>query len=780
MSEATDSIILKPKPLAIGLGWLGYGIILVLVLIRAMIEQDGFPMWAADPFMFSPPVIGLTPTKAIALNLGIVLSSCLVFMSMGFQRVSIGSVRSGLFVFGLMAIAFHSYTDIETVLPGSNILAVMSVLYVASFAHKFGHLQQLIAALTLSFSALLVIVGAYEMLVIHPATIASYEQTRDSFLASRGWSEGSFEMLVYERRLYQAEPIVWFGLTNVFASFCGACASGLFVIGWRMRSERRFSSLMYLAGAVSLIGLVLTGAKGGFGAFVLGLGLVVLAQRIPKWKIAGNALVMMCLLVMAGLVGRGLIGEGLGERSLFFRWQYMVGSVRMYIANWLTGVGPGHFQDAYAVYKPALSPENVSSPHNLPMNLIATLGLGGVALVLMGIATLIKIRPGIESNAMTGQVDRRRLVQLALIIVAIASVVSIRFGLPAMDTNLLLVQVIASIVWAGVVHGVVRQADHRNAIQWGMFAAGSVLAIHSIIEVTASWYVSGVLAALMVGASCTEVSSKPTIRGAGTVVTVSLLGCVLAIGSQFTTIAKWEHKLMLAAEPASRVSHLRSQMDSLEFSDSPEQVLREVAFELSAGSNTDASIDWIVPALNQFELDGRVEASDHLLQAIEIRPTHMPTLIAASSQLLWQAAVAHSMGDVGKSENLWDHALNILDDGVEYSSGAGGYQWVGNVWRGRMEQNPGDPNKDQWLNHAHSAWEIAYERSPYNPHLAYKLMYLSIERSEDDQAFHWAEIALLRHEQSRLDPLRGLDESDLMHVRTVLRSQIHETEESGP
>ena len=165
---------------------------------------------------------------------------------------------------GVVTIAFHAYTDFETVLPGSNILAILSTLYIASFAHRFHGLQRLVGAAVLSIAVLFVTMGAYEMFVTHPATVVSYEQTRDSFLAARGWSEGSFETLAYERRLYQAEPIVWFGLTNVFASFCGACAAGLVVLGWKSQSNRLFSTLLYIAGMCAFFGLLLELVQGIF------------------------------------------------------------------------------------------------------------------------------------------------------------------------------------------------------------------------------------------------------------------------------------------------------------------------------------------------------------------------------------------------------------------------------------------------------------------------------------------------------------------------------------
>ncbi|MCR9077237.1 MAG: hypothetical protein NXI07_14460, partial [bacterium] len=57
--------------------WVGLIVTLMLCLTRAMIEHDPFPWWSSDPFVFAPPLTGLTPRWALLLNVGILLSSAL-------------------------------------------------------------------------------------------------------------------------------------------------------------------------------------------------------------------------------------------------------------------------------------------------------------------------------------------------------------------------------------------------------------------------------------------------------------------------------------------------------------------------------------------------------------------------------------------------------------------------------------------------------------------------------------------------------------------------------
>ncbi len=764
----------EPSKLGTGLAWVGLILMTTLVMIRTMVEHDAFPMWVSDPFVFSPPVIGLTPTKALLLNLGIVLSCCMVLIGLFLRKEHFGAIAAILMTLGVTVIGYHGFSTFESVAQGSNLLAIVAVLYVASCAHKVDGAQQLIGAITLGFVMLLVVMGAYEMFVIHPNTIANYELTRDSFLAARGWTPGSFEALAYERRLHQAEPIAWFGLTNVFASFAGACGAGLLILGWSLRKTDRISIVYLLGGLVALAGLLMTGAKGGIGAFGLGIGLTAAAMLFKRKKLDGRAIAAMCGLMVFGVITRGFIGERIGELSLLFRSQYMVGSMRMFFEHPIVGVGPGAFQDTYAIVKPALSPEDVASAHSFGFDLIAMLGIGGLALIGVFVSILSRIRLHTDTDTTASIINHRQLTQISLLIIAIASVISIRFGSLAMDTTLLIVQVLGSCAWAWIAYLIVKRDGLGESLRWALFASAGVLAIHSMIEVTGTWMVSGMLWALMIGSACTRTdvpsSSKP--KPVVLLVIASLLGGCLVFGLGIKTTSQWEHELELASESAENISNLRFQLDELEYSTTPTHLREQIAQQLSeiAGYQVSSSIDQIVSELNRAEFFARQSASEHLIEAAQIRPTHMPTSIAASQQILWRASVVDSIGQHDQAVKLWDQALELLESGVSHSTGAGGYQWLGSVYYGRAMQFPDDPAGDSWLEHAQFAWERAFERSPHNPHLALKLMDGAIEQGALDKAGEWADEALRLHEQSRLDPLRGLGESDLMRVRVIVRS----------
>ena len=96
----------------------------------------------------------------------------------------------------------------------------------------------------------------------------------------------------------------------------------------------------------------------------------------------GSAIaVVMVVGVFAAILARGLLvpESWLGERSLLFRWHYLVGAARITGEQALTGVGPDGFQGAYMMARLPRSPEEVTSAHSMFVDWISMLGVSGLA-----------------------------------------------------------------------------------------------------------------------------------------------------------------------------------------------------------------------------------------------------------------------------------------------------------------------------------------------------------------------------------------------------------------
>ncbi len=765
---------------------------IALVLLRAMSEHDAFPWWQSDPFMFSPPVIGLTPTKALVLNMGVLLSCLLAFTGFLKAGTQLGKLRSILFALGSVGIVIHGLTTHESIFEGSNLLAIMSVLYLSSFAHCVPNLQQLISGITLGFVLVIIIVGANEVFVVHPETVSNYKINRDSFLMARGWAPDSFQALAYERRLYQLEPIAWFGLTNVYASFAAAGAAGWFFYSLKSRPQNRLWGIGIVCSIACLLGLLLSGAKGGMGALVLGGVFTAFAISVPRFKVNGQMLSILCGFVLLGIFGRGLIGEQINELSLLFRSQYMTGSMSMFIEHPLLGVGPGAFQDHYSIVKPDMSPEDVASAHSLPFDLIATLGLPGLAFIAFCVLTVSKIRPLLSPvEFVEFQITKRQSTHFMMLIIASAVVVMLRMNAPAMDQELLLLHVFAWLVWSISAFLFARNNSTGSSIRWATFAAAAVLAIHSMIEVTAIWMVSGMLCALMIGNACTQSGSvhtestttDPTADEASSyrftniapafLPSIALITSIVMVAFQLPNIARWEAALNRAADPAVQVSQIKLRLNALEYTTFPGPEIEEIASSLSllTEAHVPSSIDRIVESLNQSEIAGRAYAIDQLHIAQIHRPSHTPTVIAASQQMLYLASAARAIGDLETSEFRWDQAVDLLENHAPLASGAGAHHWLGNVLWNRALEFESDDRRIDWLAEADRVWRIAFERSPHNPHQALRLMELARSRNQPSEMLQWAQLAMDLHHEARLDPLRGLSTEELTGVQQILDDQ---------
>jgi len=69
----------------------------------------------------------------------------------------------------------------------------------------------------------------------------------------------------------------------------------------------------------------------------------------------------------------------------------------------MLGVGPDGFQNAYLTARPAISPEEVDSPHSVLFDWWATLGFGGIAWAALLIAILWFGGRGLIADTSAGQ-----------------------------------------------------------------------------------------------------------------------------------------------------------------------------------------------------------------------------------------------------------------------------------------------------------------------------------------------------------------------------------------
>lgn len=727
-------------------------VVVVLALVRMLTAHEGMPYWGSDPFVFGGAVTGVTDGWGTVLGSGmVVLSGVVVWLARkGGGTGVLGGVAIAL---GMGAIGWHTATGDGAVTKTVSLGAFVGVLVAARCAvNTVPALRRLVLALMLGSVVVLLIEGAHQVFVQHPMTVAFFEESKAEFLASRGWHEGSFEALSYERRLRQPELSGWFGLSNVFAGVVGAMSLGLgmVAISGRKKWARLVSLLCVIAGGAAL---AMSGSKGAIGAVVLGVVVVALVTRTKLGArfCAGRVTIGACAAMIGGTVAGGVMGQ----LSLLFRAQYLVGALRIAKEHLAVGVGAEGFQDAYMALKVGTSPEDVASAHDVVLDLIAMLGVGGLAMVaLLGVWVW-----GTRAEKESGEDGARSIpvgigVRVIVLAVLVAGAAMIRVGSGALDSGHLAMLGLGALGWIGVSVVLWRSMGERSAVLGG-FGLMVVLVLHGLFDLGAVWVVSAPVWGLGIGLGLSCPGGKVGMIGSG-------LGALAMVG--MGSIGVWrgverigvDARLIEFGARASAFAQLRDAAATRVDRGERDAIARGIS-ELSGARIEQLDRDTVR------EAEARVRAGVSGALGDLADGTGDPVIrIAAIEQGL--AALEMGVGSDAGVAALWDrlgaHAEALDSEGAGFSE----LRWAGRVWDVRARAR-GDRDG---LERAKEIWERADGLNPHDPAHALRMMDLCVELGDGEEARRWAREAIDRSGRMSLDPLKGLVEGDLDRARGVL------------
>ena len=347
--------------------------------------------------------------------------------------------------------------------------------------------------------------GAMQMTVEHAVTVAQWEAEGERFLADRGWEPESPAALIFERRLRQPQPTGWFPTANVFASIVATAFvlwGGMAIGAARGRLPGGYVGLAGLIVAASGTALVMTGARAGIGAAIIGAGVLAL----PLLGTAGHAIARRTGLVLGGIIVAALMAvvirgtvlpEDLaGERSLLFRWHYLSAAGQVFAQEPSVGVGPDGFQDAYVQVRSPRSPEEVTSAHSIGADWLATLGLGGLAFVCLafmmiagaGRQTALPIGP--NPDEATAEGDSKTALIAVPATALLAAALALPVELSTLDDISLFTRIIGvcGFVATGLIAAALFRTGPRAWMEWTIVAAAAALLVHLQVELTdGSW-----------------------------------------------------------------------------------------------------------------------------------------------------------------------------------------------------------------------------------------------------------------------------------------------------
>jgi len=372
--------------------------VLAIALLQCVLPILPQISWDVDPRseQVSAPVTTLGPTGAAwvhVISVAVCAFALAVHVRVGGRLSVVGAILGAA---GIGVCLYHMPQHIKDMHTGGGWVAAMCLAYAGyhlaqhDWSRRFMFAAMLGIVIPLAADALLYV------FVHHPATVEHFNQHEAEFLRARGWESGSPQHLLYRRRLEFPDVTGAFGLSNVFGSLIAALALALAISTfgvWR-RNGRNNAALLAVVTVAATVALYLTHSKGAVAGLAAGIVVfiaILIARRKAKWQWLGPTVAILGVVFAIGaVVGRGAAGPPStveGERSILFRYHYWQGALNIMqdlpTQQKLLGVGPMQFKSHYTRQKPPLNPEEVISTHNVFIDYIVTIGLGGLAWCLL-------------------------------------------------------------------------------------------------------------------------------------------------------------------------------------------------------------------------------------------------------------------------------------------------------------------------------------------------------------------------------------------------------------
>jgi hypothetical protein len=485
--------------------------IAAVAVARCVITFAPQVVFDVDPALDPTPLAGLGPAGSLMLD-ALLLAACgCGLLGETLTGRSIDRRLLALALIPVPVVLWHGMHDLGDLWRGSTWVAAAAACVVVAHLGRDRALRVVLIALLAAVLVPIGVRGATQSAFSifgwslvgfeHADTIAEFEVNRDAFFADRGWAPDSPTARIYERRLRQPDPRGWFPTVNLFASIMAfglVLCVGLLVASARNGRSRGWIVGLSLATAVVAGGLLAAGSKGALLSAMAGLAVLLVPVVVRPFgparaRVGGAVPLGLVAAALAAVVARGtLLPESfLGDRSLLFRWHYLVGSVRVIQGHGLPGVGPDGFQSAYTAVRLPRSPEEVTSAHSMFADWISTLGPSGLAWV--GLVGLLLVRAGrnLVEDEVPAQPAAPPLAQAPLVSAAVVAGLGL---LPAIAVEAQALDSVAKemarglgvlgfvLAAAGLSRGLER--TRPSSVDWALAAAAVALVIHGQIEMT--------------------------------------------------------------------------------------------------------------------------------------------------------------------------------------------------------------------------------------------------------------------------------------------------------
>lgn len=767
---------------------IGILVALAPLVVKAIIPVTNFPGWEFDPFTFPSASTGIGPFGSMACDAISVIGVIGALAGRFLTRSPLAPVQSLLAAVGLVGVSFHFWSadgpTINDAWIGSSWGAAILVGLLLACTPRTPHgdrIRAIVTAVMLGFVTLLALRAAQQVFIEHPQTLAEFRRNRVQIFTAQGWSPDSPMARAYERRILQPEATGWFGLANVLATFGAAgtvSAVGALIAALRVR---RSSSPAVIAGAIATLVasaavVILAGGKGGYAAAALGLavlGAFAFLQRLKRPGLGG----VISLGAVAATLALIALGSKTEQLSLLFRWFYMQAAIRIGIDNMPFGVGPDGFQDAYMLAKNPLSPEDVTSSHNVLLDWFATLGVFGLAWAILWCIWIW--RTGVHAVSSVSSVqapadDGARVDRWCVSAVGVAAtLVALRIDQDMMTPDMALTRVLGVVAFIGV--GWLTLSLLRRDTVWihRAVAGGAVAAAaHSLIDVTGVWPSStGMLLVLLgLGASGIAPGERRLPFILVPAVLLSLLG--LKLFQPIARVLIWESALRDWAARAAHVGEITQRWHAaqeglrLGHPSAPIEA-RTLAIELAEQINRPDppfKAEEFDAALRLYDLSTAEAAASYLeKKLLALMPREWRVRREVSHLWLRIAALRDRTGDQQGAAEARSHAIAVAAAIPPGSESAAGLAWLSMAFEA-CAAGPA-AQEQEWFAKAADALERAATLAPYELQYPTRLMTLWERAGEVANARKWALRALELDAALKYDrEVKALSPADREHA----------------
>jgi hypothetical protein len=698
-----------------------FGAVLTIVLVRACVVFEPLPGWDANPLETPSAIVGIGPAGYLLLDAAALVLAGVVCVLVGHKLNWIAVTA----LLGCLGIVVHTLAfargDAEPLPVAGAWASGAAVLAAASAVGSRPALRRAGTAIVMGSLCILLAKGAGQMLIEHPSVVATFDENPEAALAARGYTPGSAAALQFERRLRQPDITAWFGLSNVLAAYLAAGAVACLALCWQSRNFARDWAWLTAAGVglACWLGVYVSGSKAGLAIAGAGSAALLVSQMVrsklgnrPLSHLVARACgVSLWLLPLAAICGRAVLLPPEGELSLLFRWFYLDSAVDIAKASLPGGTGVDGFRAAYAVAKPPIAPETVTSSHNALTDWAAMLGVFGIPLIVVVAASAWLIASGLGTRQPETQPSTpNRATMLSFGLVLSMPVV---VGAYSESSAALIELAVLRVLGLGLAVATAAAVWRLRAGRIVTASVAIVLLAHSQIDMLLFHPGSIPLAMCAVGLAVPAGRIASWKRWSAAVPAA----CAVALAVLAVTTWRWESSLRNAFAAAQTIA---------------------VSAEQARGGNASARAE--LPGLVR-RLAPRIR--DELRTAAEAMPRDARAWLAMSDLEL-------SLGPPGPE--AWNAAVAATEADASVRT-LGRLASLAEAFAERAE---GGADRTVWIERARNALGRAVARDPHGPHFAARRADLEAREGDAGAARAWAARALQSDANYALDPLARL------------------------